>query len=208
MDTSTTAAVVNLTATQTTASGWIAAYPGNGTLPTTSNLNFDAGQTTSNLAVIPVDSSHTIKFYNRAGQTAIIADVLGTFSNANPIGSFYIPVTPTRLLDTRSGLGTTKQRLGANSTLRIKVTDTHGIPANATAVIVNLTGTGPTSATYLTAYGSGSTPSASNINLVPGQTRPVLATVPIGADGCITVYNAVGSVDVIADLEGYYSLPQ
>jgi hypothetical protein len=70
---------------------------------------------------------------------------------------------------------------------------------------VNLTGTGSDRATYLTAYSGGTRPTASNIDLTAGETRPVLATVPVDSSGYITVYNAAGTVDVVADLEGYYA---
>jgi hypothetical protein len=71
-------------------------------------------------------------------------------------------------------------------------------------VLVNLTGVAPSANTHLTAYGDGTLPTVSNDNLTAGQTRPVLAVVPVGADGSIRIHNALGSVDVVADLEGYY----
>ena len=86
----------------------------------------------------------------------------------------------------------------------MKVAGVNGDPANAGAVLVNLTGVAPTTATHLTAYGDGSLPNVSNENLAAGETRPVLAVLPVGADGCIRVYNAQGTVNVVADLEGYY----
>lgn len=76
--------------------------------------------------------------------------------------------------------------------------------AGATAVLVNLTGVAPTANTHLTAYGDGTLPTVSNDNLTAGQTRPVLAVIPVGADGSLRIHNAQGSVDVVADLEGYY----
>jgi hypothetical protein len=44
----------------------------------------------------------------------------------------------------------------------------------------------------------------SNDNLTAGQTRPVLAVIPVGADDSIRINNALGSVNVVADLEGYF----
>lgn len=197
-----TAVVMNVTATRPTTGGFITVFPRASGLPTASNLNFQAGQTTSNLVVIPLDSANQVKLYNFAGRTDLIADVQGYYGNH--LGSPYIPTSPTRLLDTRNGTGATKQRLGSNTSLRVKATGTHGIPNGTTAVVVNLTGTGPTGSTYLTAYGSGPLPTASNINLNTGQTRPVQAIVPVDANGYITIHNAYGTIDVIADLQGYY----
>ncbi|HEX5114394.1 MAG TPA: hypothetical protein VFW65_04260, partial [Pseudonocardiaceae bacterium] len=48
-------------------------------------------------------------------------------------------------------------------------------------------------------------PVASSLNYVAGQTVPNLVTVPLGADGNVDFFNHVGTVDVVADLEGYYA---
>ncbi len=196
-----TAVIVNVTAASPTTDGFITAYPGAGALPNVSDLNLKAGQTTSNAVVLPVDSSRSIRLFNRLGRTALIADVQGYFSSS-PAGAAYVPTAPTRLVDTRVG----SRHLGAGADLRIKVTGVQGVPAGIGAVTVNLTGTGSTRATYLTAFGSGSLPIASNLDLTPGQTRPALVTVPVNSNGYITVHNAYGTVDVIADLEGYYAV--
>jgi hypothetical protein len=48
------------------------------------------------------------------------------------------------------------------------------------------------------------TPAASNLNFVAGQTVPNLAIVGIGADGNVTAYNAAGQTHVIFDVVGYF----
>ncbi|MGQ4332693.1 hypothetical protein [Streptomyces hayashii] len=58
-------------------------------------------------------------------------------------------------------------------------------------MLVNLTGTGPTTGTHLTAYGDGdgdgdgdgSLPNVSDPNLTTGETCPVLAVVPLDSNG-------------------------
>jgi hypothetical protein len=71
------AVIVNVTATRPTASSHVIAYPDNTTRPTTSNLNFVAGQTIPNLVVVPVGSNGKIRLYNASGATALLADVSG-----------------------------------------------------------------------------------------------------------------------------------
>lgn len=207
-----TAVVVSITETGATAASFVTAYPGASTLPTASNLNFTAGQTTSNLVVLPIDSSGRVRLFNRAGHVSLIADVQGYYSSTDPLDTApYMPLAPVRIADTRHGVGVPAQRLGADSKLRIKITGSNGVPFGARAVLINLTGVGATVPTFLTADQSDRTPynvprpTTSNLNLVTGQTRPVLALVPVGTDGYITVYNSAGSVDVIVDLQGYYS---
>ena len=72
------------------------------------------------------------------------------------------------------------------------------------AVVLNLTGTGPTAGTYVTAYPAGqSLPTASNLNLGIGQTAPNLVIVKVGTGGKISLYNAAGSTHLIADVAGW-----
>jgi hypothetical protein len=66
--------------------------------------------------------------------------------------------------------------------------------------------TGPTAAGYLTVYPGGQPrPLASNLNYVAGQTIPNMVMVPPGPGNTVTFYNDAGTVDVIADVLGYYS---
>ena len=62
----------------------------------------------------------------------------------SPAGVRYTPVDPVRVLDTRSGVGSPVRRLGAGQSLDILVAGVAGVPAGATAVVLNLTGVGPT----------------------------------------------------------------
>ncbi|MFE5031897.1 PKD domain-containing protein [Streptomyces sp. NPDC056683] len=205
----TVGAVLNVTVTGGTSSGYITVDCGGPAAPSTSSLNYRAGQTASNLTV-PCVSAGKVHIYNSAGHVQLIADLQGLYTNelaegaddpAAPHGGSFVATAPTRFLDTRTGLGASAKRLGANRTLTVKLAK---VPAGATAVLVNLTGIAPTAGTHLTAYGDGTLPTASNDNLTAGQTRPVLAVVPVGTDGSIRIHNALGSVDVVADLEGYY----
>ncbi|MCX2183304.1 N-acetylmuramoyl-L-alanine amidase [Streptomyces fradiae] len=47
-------------------------------------------------------------------------------------------------------------------------------------------------------------PAASNLNFVAGQTVPNGVVVPV-KDGKITFYNHSGTVDLIADVTGFYT---
>ena len=211
----TVGAVLNVTVTGGTSSGYVTIACDGPTPPTTSTLNYRAGQTASNLAT-PCVGAGKVHIYNSAGHVNLIADVQGVYtdylagSSDDPVdpdalsGGAFVGTTPTRFLDTRAGLGAPDRSLGAGGTLTVKVAGVDGVPAGASAVLVNLTGVTPTANTHLTAYGDGSLPNASNDNLTAGQTRPILAVVPVGADGSIRIHNALGSVDVIADLEGYF----
>ncbi|MFJ4092968.1 hypothetical protein ACIPYS_15410 [Kitasatospora sp. NPDC089913] len=202
-----TAVVLNVTVTNPTGDSYLAVYPTGSTRPTTSNLNFSPGQTVPNQVTVPVGSDGRVAFFNHVGTTDVVADLAGYFT-LDKAASTFVANGPTRLLDTRDGTGTggVRAQVGEDASIGLQVAGVAGVPArNVTAVVLNVTVTGPTGESFLTVYPSGNAvPSASNLNFSAGQTVPNLVTVPVGADGKVAFYNHVGSTDVVADLAGYY----
>jgi hypothetical protein len=91
---------LNLTATRAQGAGHLTVYAGGAVRPSTSNVNFVAGQTVANLATVPVGSGGTVTIHATAS-TDVIADVAGVFVAGS--GSRFTPVAPRRVLDTRYG---------------------------------------------------------------------------------------------------------
>lgn len=128
-------------------------------------------------------------------------------ATATQTGTFH-PLTSTRLLDTRNGTGvTTPGPVGPGRTLQLQVSGRGGVPTTgASAVVVNLTVTGGSANSFLSAYPSGVTrPGVSSINFVAGTNRANIATVTLGTGGKIAIFNASGSVSVLVDVVGYYA---
>jgi hypothetical protein len=74
------AVVLNVTATEPTAPGYITVYPDGVSQPLASNLNFSPGQTVPNLVIAPVGADGKVDFYNGSGGTVqLVADVNGYF---------------------------------------------------------------------------------------------------------------------------------
>jgi hypothetical protein len=125
------------------------------------------------------------------------------------VAGTYVPLTPSRITDTRAGSGypNAGNTLGTGGSINIQVTGVGAVPASGvTAVVVNVTVVGPTAPSYVTVFPEGTTqPVVSNLNFTPGETLANLATVPLGSQGGITVYNFNGSVNVVVDVEGYYT---
>lgn len=92
----------------------------------------------------------------------------------------------------------------ANTVVELQVTGRGGVPADATAVILNLAAVDPTAHGYVTAYPCGTErPLASTINYVPGVTVANNATVAVGEGGKVCLYTLAGT-DLIADLNGWF----
>ncbi|MFF1340349.1 hypothetical protein ACFVYT_20955 [Streptomyces sp. NPDC058290] len=202
-----TAVALNITATNTSAGGHISAYASGKQQPTTSNVNFAAGQTVPNLAIVPVGEDGYVELANRSeGPVDLIADVTGYFSRSAAAG--YTSVKPSRLVDTREGLGTAKGQAAAQSTFGVQIAGQGGLPATGvTAVALNVTVTDPKSSGHLTVFPGGQqAPSTSSVNFAAGQTVANAVIVPVGPDGRINVRNGAWSpTDVIVDVTGYYS---
>ncbi|MER6317592.1 PKD domain-containing protein, partial [Streptomyces sp. NPDC001581] len=132
-----TAVVLNITVTNTTSAGHITAFPEGTDRPTTSNVNFKAGQTVPNLVIVPVGKNGYVELANRGGQSVdLIADVTGYFSSTASSG--YTPITPSRFVDTREGLGTVKGQLGGRKTFSTQIGGLRGVPQGITAVALNV----------------------------------------------------------------------
>ena len=197
------AVVVNITATGSSNASYLTAYPAGSAAPNASNLNFDAAQNVAGLAVVKVGTAGQITLANATGSTHVVVDLVGYFSAAST--GKYNALDPTRLLDSRSGIGGWTTKLGVGATQSVQVRSQAGVPSTAGSVVVNLTATGATAGTYLTAYPAGETaPTASNLNVAANQNLANLAIVKIGTDGKIAIRNDAGSTDVIADVVGYF----
>ena len=80
---------------------------------------------------------------------------------------------------------------------------TDPIPTDATAVVLNVTEVAGTASSLLTVYPYGTgMPKASNLNFAPGKVIANLVTVTLGQGGAVDIYNALGTVNVLADVEG------
>ena len=158
-------------------------------------------------AALLITGLMTLSLVGPAGALTPSADQTGHVTA--DVAETYVPLTPSRITDTRAGSGypNAGSTLGAGGSLNVQVTGAGAVPTTGvTAVVVNVTVVGPTASSYLTVFPEGTTqPGVSNVNFTPGQTLANLATVPLGSQGGITVYNYTGSVNVVVDVEGYYT---
>ncbi len=124
-----------------------------------------------------------------------------------------VPIVPCRLMDTRpqpaNNVGTRATPVGPAETHVVVVRGTTGncqIPESAVAVSMNVTAANPTASSYLTVFpADAERPTASSLNYRANQgATPNAVTVKLSADGKVAFFNLIGTVDVIADVVGYY----
>jgi hypothetical protein len=136
--------------------------------------------------------------------TLHIAGVLGVTS-----GATYVPLTPTRLLDTRYGTGLSGA-FSVHSARELAVAGHGGVPSNAIAVTGNLTVTAQTSNGFLyVGPAQADSPTSSNLNFPVGDDRANAVTVQLGADGGLWITFVAPtygqSAAVIFDVTGYFA---
>ena len=200
------AVVLNVTATNVSASTDVRVYPvaAGGALPTVSNLNLSPGQTAPNLVTVAVGDGGRVRLRNANGNVDLIADIAGYYS-AGATGQF-VPVAPTRFLDTRTGTGAAPTVVPAAGFVDLGLAGFRGIPTAASAVVLNVTGAGVSTSTDIRAYptaAGGAVPTVSNLNLGSGLVRANAVIVKTGESGRVRVRNAAGQLHLIGDVAGY-----
>ena len=199
------AVVLNVTADQASADGYITVWPTGTAMPTVSNLNLITGETRANLVVVPVGDGGKVSLFTMGGAD-LIADVAGWFTDSTAAvdsAGLFVPVTPLQMLDTRQE--TTSPTSPVNSITR-QIGSTAVVPPNsAVAVSANITVTQSVGAGYVTAWPAHtSRPLVSNLNTVrTDQTVPNAVIVPLGLDA-VSLYTQAGA-HLIIDLTGWYT---
>jgi hypothetical protein len=193
---------LHLTATGATKQTHVTAYPFVASDPGTSNLNVPAGGTRSNLVLVPLSDGNSVRLANKSGSVHLLADVVGYVGEPGADLEEVHVGTPTRVLDTRTGPATP---MGPGWASPLDV----GVPDEATAVLLNLTGVSASTSTHLsvtpgTAVPTGD-PATSSVNLTAGSTRANLVLVTLGPGGTVSLFNKSGSIHVVVDVIGWLS---
>jgi Repeat of unknown function (DUF5650) len=196
---------LNITAVDAAADGFATVFPCGSAKPNASNLNYVAGRTRANAVITKVGADGKVCIYVSSA-TQLIVDVNGAF----PASSHLVATNPARVLDTRPS-GETVDNLERAGGLRavesittVPIAGRANVPANAKAVIVNVTATGPTSDGYLTVYPCGApVPNASNLNYTSGASIANLVVSKLGAAGALCIKTSAAT-HLIADVTGYF----
>jgi hypothetical protein len=198
------AVTMNVTAVGAEAQGFVTVHPCLDTPPNVSSLNYTAGVNLGNEVTIPLDATGKACFFTRSA-VHLTVDVVAYV----PDESRGFPVTPARLLDTRPGQSTTdgvsagRGKLPAGGTEFLQVAGRGGVPADAAAVIVNVTGIQAESRGFLTVHPClPEAPNASSLNLVQGVNRGNELIAEVDANGDICLFSST-SVHLTVDVTGY-----
>ena len=194
------AVVVNVTAVRPQAEGWLLTYPSGTSPAASSTLNYDAGSTVANQAVVGVGSDGRIRL-KVSQRTDVLVDVVGWY----PAFGNLSTTTPTRILDTRSGLGAPTGRLVPGGRIDLAVTGSDVVPASGVdSVLLNVTAARPTKDGNLAVWPTGTTmPNSSSLNFSTGSSVSGLVVAKVGSNGRVSIRTSAAT-DVVADVVGWY----
>ena len=210
--TSATAVVLNVTGLGPASATDLRVYPtprSGIAQPLVSNLNLAAGEIRANLVTVPIGENGRVRILNSGGALNVLADIQGWYGADG--ASVYEPTTPVRLLDTRDGTGggpVGPVQGGGFVDLQV-IGGPRSVPATATAVILTVTALNATTSTDIRVYptptdSSAPAPGVSNVNLRERQIVPNLVIAKVGSRGAVRLMSSAGSVDLVADLAGWY----
>jgi hypothetical protein len=186
----------NFTVVDPSVAGYLTVWNCSPERPVVSTSNFGGGDVTPNAATIPLDGSGGLCAYSNTSADLIV-DVNGAYSTDG--SSRFSSVVPTRLIDTRDN----GNRLHGGQTVELQVGGVAGVPADASAVTLNITSVDPSQRGYVTAYAcEDERPPISSLNPQPGRVRPNLVVTPVSASGTVCVYS-LQDVDLVIDVTGY-----
>ncbi|MGR4882683.1 hypothetical protein ACIPUC_25215 [Streptomyces sp. LARHCF249] len=206
-----TAVALNVTATNPQEAGHLTVHPAGQAAPSTSNVNFTAGQTVANSVIVPVGKDGEITVRNGSwAPSDVIVELVGTYSTASD--GAYVPLPPVRQIDTRElywSKGPWPARaylwqafsVGQEAwVLNTTVTNTRGAGFLSVAPDPNSTGN-YADRTAITP----NRPESSTLNWTAGKTVANLVQASSGNNGIVDFWNqGWDSADLVVDIFGYY----
>ncbi len=187
--------------------GYITVYPCDIDRPVASSVNFVANSPVPNAVITKLSATGTVCLYVNGSAVDLIADVSGFF----PASSGYSGLSPARLLDTRSGQSTVDgAQLGAGqrtagTVLELPVGGRGGVPADADAVVLNVTVDAAQGPGYVTVFAcDAAQPVASNVNFADSAPIANAVITKLSSTGTVCLFVAGNAAQLVADVNGYF----
>jgi len=206
------AVALNITSVAPAQPGFVTVWPCDVARPDASNLNYVAGGAVANSVIAPVGASGKVCFYSNQA-TDFLVDITGWFSGPTAGAATFVGATPRRVVDTRNAIGAPKVRIPAGGTISIPLAGAamqrsdgtpETLPADATAVAINITAVLASQAGFFTVWPCGSPmPVASNVNFTRGSVVANGVVTSLGAGGAVCLYSDQQS-DVLVDVLGWF----
>jgi len=199
-----TAVALTIHATDATGDGVVTVFSCTATVPRVSSLNITAGTQVSNHVEVASNVAGEVCVWV-SSPMEVAVDLTGWFGTAAT--TEFHSIVPTRVVDTRVGLGGRTGLVPANTSQPFAIAGVGGLPAAAVvkAPFANVTVVTPSSVGSLTVSACQATPPAvSMVRYVPGLSASTAVTGPDDTSGRWCV-RAVTAVNVVIDVSGWFA---
>ena len=203
------ALILNITAVNASSEGFVTAVAcGNDEI--VSSLNYSAGSTIANLAMVPIDPSSGDICLSSSIPVDILVDIFGWLDSSS-----FNSLKTTRVVDTRTQSPQGMQKvnktlIGGENQLRIKTSNLLPLGVVSTqvqALIFNVTAIAPLNSGYITVFPCGETPNTSSLNYTAGDIIANFVATSGNGTGEICVYS-YSLTDIVIDISGWFSIGQ
>ena len=197
---------LNITAVPAGPLPYLTTWPAGQQQPLVSTLNALAGTIVANAAIVPAGINGAIDVFV-AGKSDVVIDINGYFAPPSGNGQQFYPLTPCRVMDTRSATSPLGGPSLAAALMRtVPVTTSNcSVPATSQAFSLNATVVPAASLSYLTLWPNGYLqPLVSTLNAPNGGIVANAAIVQAGTLGGVNVF-ATNSTDLVLDINGYFA---
>lgn len=193
-----TGVVLDVSAVAPKANGWLRVAP-TGSVPTTTALNYSTGHSVTGLVVTAADAQRQVTVTTYAGAADLTIDLVGYFTSSQGTGGHWSPVPPTRVVDTRTGVGAPTGQVNRDLTFTLPAS----VPPGATGIVLDVTAVDPQADGYLRLAPTGSVPTTTALNFEGGAATTGLA-ITNSSNGQVTISVAGTPTNLVVDLVGYY----
>ncbi|HET8989028.1 MAG TPA: CHAP domain-containing protein [Humibacillus sp.] len=193
------AVLLNVTSFGQSTPGWVTAYASGSAAPGVRSASYFGSYYTNNEVVTRVGADGKVKL-RPSSTVGLVVDVVGWL----PSTSWVTTTTPTRIVDTRSGLGAPTAKVPAGGRIDVTVAGRGGIPATgAVAAVLSVTAPKPAASGWVAAWATGTTrPGVADLQVSGGSSTTGLVTSLIGSTGRVSLYSTTAT-DLVVDVVGW-----
>jgi hypothetical protein len=170
-----------------------------------SQLFWQGGDKSTSQVLVRVGAGGRVRIVNRSkGSTHLLVEVVGWVDESQPgqNGLGLVPVTHSRVFDTRTGVGTARAALRAGQVRTAAIP----VPARAQALVANIGVSPITHSTTLRVWPTGTAATSyASVAVTPPQTRSNLVTGMLSPNLTWNVKGGTAAAHVNIDVQGYFA---
>jgi hypothetical protein len=200
------AVVLSITVKAARKGGSLSVFPAGQDKPDAASIRFAKGPRRSTTVVVPVGSDGRVRLANDSAKAHVGVDVDGWFdTDGSDAPGQVAPMTAARVLNTRSGLGGTRGRLGPKAARRFVVTGRGGVPTGGvSAVWLNLVAADATGRGSITLYPAGRHQRAvTTLTYTPHRQASTLVLATVGRSGSVVIRDRGARTHLTASVVGW-----